>query len=58
MQPERVVTLVTYKLESYERVTLVWRANCMRQPKSQLPSSSPMQAGDSLTDVLRAVSVL
>ena len=38
----RVVTLVAYKLERsyYERITLVWKTNCIRQPQRQLSSSS------------------
>ena len=37
----RVVTLVANKLErNYERITLVWKTNWIRQPQRQLSSSS------------------
>ena len=55
-----MVTLVAYN-SGYERFTLAWKTNCIRQPKRQLPGSFSMfliQVGDSLTDVLRVVSVL
>ena len=55
-----MVTLVAYN-SGYERFTLLWITNCIRQPKRQLPGSSSMlliQVGDSLTDVLRVASML
>ena len=42
-QVERVVALVAYtswRASVYDRFTLVWKTNCMRQPERQLPSSS------------------
>ena len=38
----RVVTLVAYTQErrQYERITLVWKTNCIRQPQRQMSSSS------------------
>ena len=52
-----MVTLVASNC-GYERFTLAWKTNCIRQPKRQLPGCPLflIQVGDSLTDVLKLVS--